>query len=226
VFACLGNHHPLPLLTDELNAQRQEIGEGTRNLVICIHGWNNLPVNNRYSDTDEWAWLVSKIKPACSQTPLIRGRSFFTIGIKMPTPAGLILMGIPLVVALPQARLAAKNADDHGRTLGSRLPKSLRRVHFIAHSAGAWCALEAAVDLLDQNPYVVIQITLLDPFIPEAVSSTGSSLTKSSIQALANLPASNRIWLLEITMQMIFQPESQQFGLWARRRFLRGVRLV
>src|SRR5690348_16138042 len=51
----------IPPLTDELT--QQPISEGTRNLVICIHGWNNPPVDDRYQDTGEWAFLVSQIKP-------------------------------------------------------------------------------------------------------------------------------------------------------------------
>src|ERR1035437_7362219 len=57
----IANAITIPPLTDELTGQ--PMGEGTRNLVICIHGWNNPPVANRYQDTGEWAFLVSQLKP-------------------------------------------------------------------------------------------------------------------------------------------------------------------
>src|ERR1035437_480881 len=56
-----------PTLRDELTGT--EISEGTRNLVICIHGWNN-PVNpnhNRYTEY-EWAALVAELKLALPKT--------------------------------------------------------------------------------------------------------------------------------------------------------------
>lgn len=53
--------NPPPPLNDELTGR--PIQEGTRNLVICIHGWNNPPVTDRYRDTTEWSWLVSQAWP-------------------------------------------------------------------------------------------------------------------------------------------------------------------
>lgn len=188
---------PLPPLTDELNPQRQEIGEGTRNLVLCIHGWNNPPVNNRYTDTTEWAWLVSKIKPVM-QANTSDPWALVLYDWHQDADTGWIdFHGDSAGVALPQATQASINARDHGITLGPRLPDSLRRVHIITHSAGAWCAREVAADLLARNPYVVIQVTFLDPFIPEAVAPSGGLFSKNRIQELASLPGANRIWLLE-----------------------------
>lgn len=64
---------------------------------------------------------------------------------------------------------AAEAAHLHGKALGERLRAqfpNLRKVHLIAHSAGTWAARSAAVYLY-QTTGVEIQITLLDPFVPQ-----------------------------------------------------------
>lgn len=97
------------------------------------------------------------------------------------------------------ANQAARNAWAHGISLGSRLPTSLRRVHLIAHSAGAWCAYQVASALV-ANPYVVVQVTLLDPYIPNEVPGYQGDypdLSDATINGMANWPFSSRLFLLE-----------------------------
>ena len=62
----------------------------------------------------------------------------------------------------------------HGIHLGDlldRLAPSLKKVHFIAHSAGDWVARAAARKLLSRNASVEVQVTLLDPYMPSQAGS-------------------------------------------------------
>lgn len=185
---------PPPDLDDALTGK--PIEEGTRNLVICIHGWNNPREEDRYRDTPEWAWLVATIDPVMKANTLDPW-SLLLYDWHEDADTGFWSWNDPLNVALPYATQAAINATPHGTSLAARLPKSLRRVHIIAHSAGTWCLREAVVGLLEANPYVVIQVTLLDPFIPEAVAPSGGLYSKQKIQELASMAKSERVYLFE-----------------------------
>ena len=183
----------IPPLTDELTGQ--PIGEGTRNLVICIHGWNNPPVANRYQDTGEWAFLVSQLKPVLQSNSTDRWSLLLYHWEDDANTGGL---GFPLVSI--NAVQAALNSATHGISLGPRLPASLRRVHFITHSAGAWCAYRAAYSLMQLNPYVIVEITLLDPFMPNETpqfSGQYPDYSKAAISDMKNWSTSSRFYLLE-----------------------------
>ena len=182
-----------PTLQDELTSS--QIGEGTRNLVICIHGWNNPPVANRYEDTGEWAFLVSQLKPVLQSNSSDRWSLLLYHWEDDANTGGL---GFPLVSI--NAVQAAMNSATHGISLGPRLPASLRRVHFITHSAGAWCAYRTAYSLMQLNPYVIVEITLLDPFMPNETpqfSGQYPDYSKAAISDMKNWSTSSRFYLLE-----------------------------
>ena len=185
--------NPPPTLRDELTGN--PIDEGTRNLVICIHGWNNPPLANRYQDTGEWAFLVSQLKPALQANSSDR---WSLLLYRWEDDANTGGLGFPLVSI--NAVQAAMNSATHGISLGPRLPASLRRVHFITHSAGAWCANRAAYSLMQLNPYVIVQITLLDPFMPNETpqfSGQYPDYSKAAISDMKNWSTSSRLYLLE-----------------------------
>jgi hypothetical protein len=196
VLPALGLTFPATL-TNELTGN--EIGDDTRNLVICIHGWNNGPVaTNRYVQLAEWSHLVSQITPvlqAANSDPWALLLYHWeddaaTGGIDWLDPATAFLHGTE----------AALNASTHGINLGPRLPSSLRRVHFITHSAGAWCAYRAAYSLMQLNPYVIVQITLLDPYIPNEVPGYQGDYpdySDASINSMTNWSNASRFYLLE-----------------------------
>lgn len=183
----------IPPLTDELTGQ--PIDEGTRNLVICIHGWNNPPLANRYQDTGEWSNLVSQLKPVLQSNTSDRWSLLLYRWEDEANTGGL---GFPLVSI--NAVQAALNSATHGISLGPRLPASLRRVHFITHSAGVWCVYRAAYSLMQINPYVIVQITLLDPFMPnETPQFYGQypDYSKAAISDMKNWSTSSQFYLLE-----------------------------
>lgn len=209
----LGFTEDTPTLRDEITGH--EIADGTRNLVICIHGWNptikllGVTVSsakaNKYTQEYEWDWLVSNLRqalPGNSSDPwallLYHWESDANTGFIDTSP---LQIGYYWQVN-GNAIHAAQFAWEHGISLGARLPSSLRRVQIIAHSAGAWCAYQTASALLANNPFVVVQVTLLDPYIPDEVPGLSGSyptLSKSTINGMANWPSglSARFSLLE-----------------------------
>jgi hypothetical protein len=198
-FSALGQLHIPPTLRDEITGR--EIADGTRNLVICIHGWNPSGKADKYTEA-EWDWLVFNMKqalPGNSSDPwallLYHWETDANTGFVDWTQVGYYWQ------ATANAATAGANGWEHGISLGARLPSSLRKVHIIAHSAGAWCAYQTASALL-ANPYTVVQVTLLDPYIPDEVPGLQGSyptLSKATINGMANWPSgfSTRFSLLE-----------------------------
>jgi Bacterial Ig domain/Divergent InlB B-repeat domain/Putative binding domain, N-terminal len=188
-----------PVLRDEITGR--ELTEGTRNLVICIHGWNPTGSANKYSDA-EWDWLIYNMKqalPGNSSDPwsllLYHWEADANTGFVDWLQVGYYWQ------ATANAATCGANGWAHGISLGARLPPSLRKVHIIAHSAGAWCAYQTASALL-ANPYTVVQITLLDPYVPDEVPGLHGSyptLSKTTMDGIANWPSgfSTRFSLLE-----------------------------
>jgi hypothetical protein len=204
-FSASGLNIP-PTLRDELSGT--EISQGTRNLVICIHGWNppgpfgGSPQDNKY-DEAEWAWLVSNLKSSLL-AELANGWRLLLYHWELDANTGLFGWEEPGYYwqATANAAAASRNAWEHGISLGARLPASLRRVHLIAHSAGTWCAYQAASALLANNPYVTVQLTLLDPYIADEVPGLQGSyptFSKSTINGMASWPSgfSTRFSILE-----------------------------
>ena len=199
-FSALGQLHIPPTLRDEITGH--EITDGTRNLVILIHGWNPTGKTDKYAQEAEWDWLLFNMKqalPGNSSDPwallLYHWETDANTGFVDWLQAGYYWQ------ATANAAAAGRNAWEHGISLGARLPFSLRKVHIIAHSAGTWCAYQTASALL-ANPYTVVQVTLLDPYIPDEVpglQGTYPTLSKATINGMANWPSglSTRFSLLE-----------------------------
>ena len=96
-------------------------------------------------------------------------------------------------------RTAAFNADAHGVHLAGQadqLAPNLREVQFIAHSAGSWAARAAAQRLLQLNPYVVVQVTLLDPFVSDPSGVLyGGDFSDSAMSGMQSFSGNDRIQL-------------------------------
>lgn len=184
-----------PTLRDELTGG--EISEGTRNLVICIHGWNNPPNPNRYTEY-EWAALVAELKIALPKAGSDPWALLLYHWEKDADTGGVFGWPNPYQDnAVANANAAAAFAWSHGDSLGPRLPLSLRRVHIIAHSAGAWAARQTALSVLENNRFVVVQVTLLDPYVPDTVLPHSYNVSKLNDLALADFLYSGRVSLLE-----------------------------
>jgi hypothetical protein len=206
-----------PTLRDDLTGH--EITEGTRNLIICIHGWNPAVLGitpartDKYTQEYEWDWLIFNMRqalPGNSSDPwallLYHWEADANTGFFDPLQLGYYwqLTG--------NAARSAQFAWEHGISLGARLPSSLRRVHIIAHSAGAWCAYQTASALL-ANPYLIVQVTLLDPYVPDEVPELQGSyptLSKATINGMANWPSG-------FSTRFSVHPRSSCLDLWRLR---------
>ena len=101
----------------------------------------------------------------------------------------------------------ARNAALVGNLNGTRLAESihegapeLRRLVLVAHSAGAWVARRAAEWLLENNHYLVINVILLDPFIPgvgSVVPGEHLGLTTEWMSELAKHSFKDRLFVLD-----------------------------
>lgn len=151
------------VLLNELT--QSPIGYDTKKAVIFMHGWNPDGSGNGYG-SPEWAYLTTTTKASLTASDwalvLYHWENAANTG--------------PISWDIPQDVQDADNAAYIGYQFGSSLASVLlssspeiREVHLIAHSAGSWLAYNAALNLLRSDPYVVVQVTLLDPYIPESV---------------------------------------------------------
>lgn len=157
-----------------------------RKYIVLIHGWNPTSKVNHLNEefdkladnigvrmfvADKWDWNV--------------------LGYHWEDDADtgpVIAAGENSDIFLQNATEAAIAGHMHGQHLGELLKAyqpNIEKIHLIAHSAGAWAARSAAKHILKRQPNIQVQITLLDPFIPDQLPSIDSPL--SSIQ-MGSLP--------------------------------------
>ncbi len=157
-------------LTNEITGLRIQ-GNDTRKAVVLIHGWNPGNSPDKYEESDSLFYLknILHLKLLASDWKLI------AYHWEQEAATGGVWDDVQhLQFVTDNATHAAEHALLAGAHLCALLTNSapdLRLVHLIAHSAGSWAAYEAAQELLQQNPYVVVQVTILDPYIPGAVTS-------------------------------------------------------
>jgi len=168
-----------------------------RSVVILIHGWTNETSQNAPSNAFfgpdgaalDWAALVSALKTRLNGT----GTKLLLYHWENDASTGPAF-DPDLIQGYGNASVAAAHAKQNGIKLSGLLHKpdpnqaalNLRNVHFIAHSAGSWAAREALKIILQKNPYVVVQMTLLDPFIPDASLGFTTGLSTNLMSAQMN----------------------------------------
>lgn len=174
------------VLKNELD--QTPIDDSARKIVVLIHGWNPLNNLDQYQ-SKQFDYLQNILKLALQN----RGWKLVLYHWEQDAATGLV----PL---FPSATLSAERASEHGRNLGQRLNSlapNLRNVHFIAHSAGCWAAREAVASMLGSNQYLVAQMTLLDPFIPNAVPGIVSPLSTALMSDTRIVTGNSRLYRLE-----------------------------
>jgi pimeloyl-ACP methyl ester carboxylesterase len=195
-------------LRNELDLTSLDVA--AREVVVLIHGWTGKSTvaagYNRYEDSVDspamfYLFNILKVRLAGSSSKLVtyHWEKDASTGSVDPNP----LNGALVQDAVRNSTVAANRAVPHGKHLASLLhdqAPELRRVHLIAHSAGAWAARQAAIELLQLNPYVVIQVTLCDPYIPGAVPfpwTPTTTLVTSLMDDMIWISGSSRIYRLE-----------------------------
>ena len=135
----------------------------TKKVVIFIHGWNPDGSPDSYAASPEWSNLETQMKASLSGSDW----GLILYHWEKDANTGLISWGEPQTSQ--HAADAAYNAFQNGTSIASLLLSAapeLREVHFIAHSAGTWAAYNAALTLLQNNPYVVVEITCSTHLFP------------------------------------------------------------
>ncbi|MBI2927681.1 MAG: hypothetical protein HYY24_18450 [Verrucomicrobia bacterium] len=165
------------------------VGASTKKLIILIHGWN--PNSKRDSfDTDSFRLLENKLRFA------LTGSDWNLVKYHWEPDADTGPLDWSLAANPTEA---AEISHQHGQHLGellSALCPNLEKVQLIAHSAGTWAARSTARYLLERAPKVIVQITLLDPFMPSAVGAN-STLGRPVMDGADSMPGRERMFLLE-----------------------------
>lgn len=197
-------HFSTLLAATEPDGSEPPLDARAEKLIVLIHGWN--PDSNRNSYTDDKPMPDSEFN--CLITQLLRqipksGWKLIRYRWEADADTGPVFSfnNLSIPEAIRNGSRAAEIAHQHGQHLGEVLSKtcpSLGSIHFIAHSAGSWAARAAAKYLLATNPTLVVQVTLLDPFIPGASPFTGNtSLTVANMNTMTEFTGANRIFQLE-----------------------------
>ena len=136
---------------------------------FLVHGWNPDQNYDDYSQDANFNNLGSAINNQIS------GTDWNLVGYHWEADAdtGPTLGNYPDNFAPVNGAEAAEASYLHGLHLGQVLLNNypnIQKIQFIAHSAGAWCARTAAKYLMQRNPGIKVQVTLLDPFIPGSPS--------------------------------------------------------
>jgi hypothetical protein len=191
-------HAQAGYLRDEITGN--PIDSTTKKAIILIHGFNPDNLSDMYS-VEPWVSVISDTKQRLSGFDWKLYTFHWeqgSLGANTgPAYTYTIQDGF---VGVGNSVVAAIHADQQGHNLASLLNQTcpnLRRVQLIAHSAGAWVAREAAADILQSNPYVTVQITLLDPFIPDVIPEQSTGLSDSNMSQLNSVAGNDRIALLE-----------------------------
>ncbi|HZL79196.1 MAG TPA: pre-peptidase C-terminal domain-containing protein, partial [Candidatus Limnocylindrales bacterium] len=183
------------LFTTESNGNESQLRASTKKLIVLIHGWNpnsdfdgyggnfaslDMRLRSQITNSD-WKLLKYHWEADADTGP---GFGFETV-----SPAEILKNGTE----------SAEIAHQHGQHLGELLNETcpnLESIHLIAHSGASWAARAAAKFLLSRNPNLIVEVTLLDPFIP-AAAGADSSLTRENMNAMALFQGNNRIFQLE-----------------------------
>lgn len=176
----------------------------TEALIVLVHGWNRTGISGSLYEHGSWPALTGALDARLS---LADGDGWDVLLLRWEDEAstgpGFERGMDPLEEGYENAVNAAINGFEIGGYLGIALGRreNLRGVHFVAYSAGTWCAYEALATLLQQNANVVAQLTLLDPFIPDVgvgkIGGYNTGLSVSTLESLAHANEEGRIYRLE-----------------------------
>src|ERR1035437_6205069 len=185
--------HFAPILfTTESNGNESRLQASTKKLIVLIHGWN--PNSDFDGYGGEFASLDTRLRSQITNTDW----KLLKYHWEADADTGFIFDDNG-DFATVNATESAEVAHQHGQHLGELLNETcpnLESIHFIAHSAGSWAARSAVKFLLSRNPNLIVEVTLLDPFIPGEVH-TSSSLTQAQMSSIKVFQGIERAFQLE-----------------------------
>jgi hypothetical protein len=191
-------HEFSPVLFEWQNPNLEpRLDQNASKLIIMIHGWNRSQNYDNYQQDADFINLGTSIHNQIS------GTDWKLVGYHWEADAdtGSAVFGSRPNWGVLNGAEAAEAGYLHGLHLGQVLLNNytnVQKVQFIAHSAGAWVARTAAKYLMQRNPGIKVQVTLLDPYVPGAVSPAdldpidlpSTSLTDDRINELLNFGSS------------------------------------
>jgi hypothetical protein len=185
-----------------LEFQGAALDTNATKLVIMIHGWNP----NQNSDDYQQDTFFNNLGTAIHNQ--ISGTDWKLVGYHWEADAdtGPVLAADLYNFGAVNGAESAEASYQHGLHLGQVLLNNypqLNKVHFVSHSSGAWCARTAARYLMQRNSAITVEVTLLDPFVPddvpwdifEPIDPPSTSLTDDRINDLLNF--GNSAYMLE-----------------------------
>lgn len=193
-------YHFSNYLKDEISDRRITEATDMRKCVILIHGWNRTSDDHAYDYDEEFDQrrfyylrniLIDKLTE--SEWKLI------TYHWERDADTGGIF-NLQQQVGTQNGTAAAEAAHLHGQHLGELLDciaPNLEKIHFIAHSAGSWAARSSTRYLLNNNSSVEVQITLLDPYMPNTIGWIDSELGKPIMDQIDSIDGNDRLYRLE-----------------------------
>ncbi len=176
-------------LTDEITGT--PLNTSTKKVVVVFHGWNPSSKTNGF-DTAVFQVLLNNL------AVFLNGSDWKLVVYHWEADADT--GPLDLLTGATNPTEAAEISHQHGQHLGELLHSvspNLAKVHLIAHSAGAWAARSTLRYILNANSTVKIELTLLDPFMPNAIVGVNSSLGEPVFSQIDSIPGNNRLYLLE-----------------------------
>ena len=155
---------------------KQSINGTEKKVIILIHGWNPGASKKPY-DSADWKNLIKAINASIAGTDwklLVYDWGYdAATGNMLPNDWSRFTWDFcygdflrdPYECASRAVEIAHLHGIHLGRLLEWRFPH-LQQVHFIAHSAGAWAARSAVQKNNWRAGSLLMEVTLLDPFIP------------------------------------------------------------
>lgn len=136
------------------------------NVVLFTHGWLTTAADFN-SPTSQWGRLRAALEARVAELPEAERTDWQVVGVCWSKHNGSTDSILPYISATFYPQFAANNARILGEKLGAVLRRApgLRKVHFIAHSAGAWM-----IDTASRwpTPGAEKQLTFLDAYSPPA----------------------------------------------------------
>ena len=156
--------------------------ESADKLVILVHGWNPDSNNNGFFNwKDNWNGNFAVLTRALQNA--LKGSKWHLVHYNWAWDSDT---GEADHNSAVNGTEAAEIGTQHGWHLAKLLQSDytgLRKVHLIAHSAGSWVAWSSAFYIARYLPEVTVQITLLDPFMPNSIWVVDSALGTSTFES-------------------------------------------
>ena len=186
------------------SSQLTGVTQSNTKYIILIHGWNPAGISDAYAqvgdsghpERDNFYVLYTRLQST------LQGSDWKVLQYHMEKDTDTGDNDWWDVSFFPvRGTRAAEIARLHGYYLAERLLElcpNLEEIQFIAHSAGAWAARSAVQYVLD-NSSALVQMTLLDPYIPgeNNIIQPNSNLVRAEMDEVDSFTNVNRIYRLE-----------------------------